>query len=103
MHTNIDIQMKELRFRNNLECSTNVFKDQYTFSYLRYSIELYRVDSQGELAIEALRSVVKKVNEVSSFLKRIKTIMEKEVKEWMDMFMMEKWKEIKEDWIWTNN
>ena len=29
--------------------------------------------------------------------------MEKEVKEWMDMFIMEEWKEIKEDWIWTNN
>ena len=29
--------------------------------------------------------------------------MEQEMKEWMNMFMMEKWKEIKEDWIWTNN
>ena len=28
--------------------------------------------------------------------------MEKGVKEWMDMFMMEKWKEIKEDWICIN-
>ena len=42
---------------------------QCTLSYLRYSIELYRVDSQGELAMEALRMVVKKVNEVSSLLK----------------------------------
>jgi len=64
---------REIRFRNNLECSTNVFKDQYTLSYLRYSIELYRVDSQGELAMEALRSLVKKVNENSSMLIRIKT------------------------------
>ena len=29
--------------------------------------------------------------------------MEQEMKERMDMFMMEEWKEIKEDWIRTNN
>ena len=29
--------------------------------------------------------------------------MEQEMKGWMNMFMVEKWKEVKEDWIWTNN
>ena len=50
-------------------------------SYLRYSIRLYRVDSQGELAMEALRSVVKKVNENSSLLKRMNKTLKKSEKD----------------------
>jgi len=58
-----------------------MYKVQYTLSCLRYSIELYRVEPQGELAIEALRIVVRRVNEVSSLLKRIKT-WNKKCKKW---------------------
>ena len=59
-----------------------MYKVQYTLSCLRYSIELYRVDSQGELAMEVLRIVVRRVNEVSSLLKRINKAWNKKCKKW---------------------
>ena len=61
-----------------------------SLSYLRYSVELYRVGSQGELAMEALRiMVVKWTNEYSSLAYKLSEANEKETKEKMDMFMVE--------------